>query len=221
MDGAATSVCEVGASFTPIVSSTRIATGGNVLNTAWVIGQYYLHSSVFISLGNDLSYPLRKDPDDQRKLYYADGDYSTNAKVTGTGRDEAKDHKVWMGYKIEKSPIYTTKIEDRYNIEIEPTATTQTLWVYKTWIEGQVAANMRVPKSYHYYNCSEGGILGVLCKDDTIEGREKEENWFMLDEVCPRYHTMMFEDVIDMFVKARVIQCQRDVQDATGLVKVV
>jgi hypothetical protein len=196
-----------------------IITGGNVLNTAWIIGQYWFHSSVFMTVGNDLSYPLRDSQDEQRELYYADGDYSTNAEVTGTGRDEARGHKVWMGYTMKKSPIYTTRVEDSYKIEIEPVGTTQTLWVYKTWIEGQVAVNMRVPKSYHYYNCSEGGILGVLCKDDTIEGRKKEENWFLLDEVCKRYHTMMLEDAVKQFVMAREIQrCPSGVHGATGLV---
>jgi hypothetical protein len=198
----------------------KIITGGNVVNTAWIVGQYFFHSSVFIALGNDLSYPLREDPDEQRELYYADGDYSTNAKVTGTGRDEAKDHKGWMGFKIEKSPIYTNKVEDRYKIEVFPVGTTQTLWVYKKWIEGQVAVNIQMPKAYHYYNCSEGGILGVLCKDDTVEGRKKSENWYLLDEICPRYHTMMFEDVIEKFIKARAIQCQRDVQGVIDLGKV-
>jgi hypothetical protein len=200
----------------------RIITGGNVLNTAWIIGQYWLNSSVYIALGNDLSYPLREDADEQRKLYYADGDYSTNAPDTGTGRDEASEHLAWMGFKIEKSPIYTTRVEDRYKIEIEPVGTTQTLWVYKTWIEGQVAVNMRVPKSYHYFNCSEGGILGVLCKDDTKEGRMKEENWFMMDEVCPRFHTTMFEDAINKFIMAKeMYQCPTGVQGVTDSVKIV
>lgn len=199
-----------------------VITGGNVLNTAWTIAQQWLHSSVFITVGNDLSYPLREDPDEQRELYYADGDYSTNAKGTGTGRDEAREHKVWMGYKIQRSPIYTSKMEDQFTVEIEPVGTTQTLWVYKTWIEGQVVLNMSVPKAYHYYNCSEGGILGVLCKDDTIEGREKEENWFMLDEICKRFHTTTLENAVNKFVKAKEMQrCPSGVLTATDSVSLI
>jgi len=202
----------------------RIVAGGNVLNTAWTIAGIWLQSSVYMTVGNDLSYPLRSSADEQRKLYYADGDYSTNDEVTGTGRDEAKNHKIWMGFKITKSPIYTTKLEDIHNIEIEPVGTTQTLWVYKTWIEGQIIMNMAAAKggSRHYYNCSEGGILGVLCRDDTIEGRKKEENWFLLDELCKQYHTTTLEHAVNQFVAAREVQrCNIGVPAAINSVKIV
>lgn len=201
----------------------KIVSGGNVLNTAWVISGALLHSSVFMTVGNDLSYPLRTSADEQRKLYYADGDYSTNAQVTGTGRDEAKDHKIWMGYTMTKSPIYTDKLEDIYKIEIEPVGTTQTLWVYKSWIEGQLVMNMTANAgSKHYYNCSEGGICGVLCKDDTVDGREKEENWFLLDEVCKQYHTTTLEYAANQFVAAREVQrCNIGVPAAINSVKIV
>jgi hypothetical protein len=196
--------------------------GGNVLNTLWNISFRWFNSSTFICVGNDLSYPLDKDPDVQRKKYYADGDYSTNAEVTGTGRDEAKDHKAWMGFLIERSPIYTSKLEERFKIEIEPVGTTQTLWVCKVWLEGQVVLNEGKGRKFHYYNCSEGGILGVLCKVDTIEGRADENNWFLLDEVSKNYHTTTLEHAVNKFFTAKeVMKCRLDVQDATNLVKLI
>ena len=200
----------------------KVNTGGNVLNTLWSIALKWFHSTTFICVGNDLSYPLDKDPDKQRETYYADGDYSTNAKVTGTGRDEAKDHKIWMGFNIERSPIYTSRLEERFNIEIEPVGTTHTLWVYKCWIEGQVALNEGIGKKFHYYNCSEGGILGVLCKDDTVEGRKDENNWFLLDEVSKQYHTTTLEHAVNKFYTAKeVMRCRLDVRDAINLVKLI
>jgi hypothetical protein len=200
----------------------KVHTGGNVLNSLWTISLRWLHSSTFICVGNDLSYPLDKDPDKQREMYYADGDYSTNAKVTGTGRDEAKDHKAWMGFLIERSPIYTSRLEERFKIEIEPVGTTQTLWVYKVWIEGQVILNEGKGKKFHYYNCSEGGILGVLCKDETIEGRADESNWFLLDEVSKNYHTTTLKHAVNKFFTAKeVMRCRLDVQDAINLVELI
>jgi len=200
----------------------KVHTGGNVLNSLWIIAQRWFHSSTFICVGNDLSYPLDKDPDKQRKMYYADGDYSTNAKVTGTGRDEASEHKIWMGFNIERSPIYTSRLEERFNIQIEPVGTTQTLWVYKSWLEGQVVLNEGKGKKFHFYNCSEGGILGVLCKDDTTEGREDESNWFLLDEVSKNYHTTTLEYAVNKFYTAKeVMRCRLDVQDAINLVKLI
>jgi hypothetical protein len=155
-------------------------------------------------------------------MYYADGDYSTNAKVTGTGRDEAKDHKIWMGFNIERSPIYTSRLEERFNIEIDPVGTTHTLWVCKCWLEGQVAINEGIGRKFHYYNCSEGGILGVLCKDDTVEGRKNANNWFLLDEVSKQYHTTTLEHAVNKFYTAKeVMRCRLDVRDAINLVKLI
>jgi len=200
----------------------KVHTGGNVLNSLWMIALRWLHSTTFICVGNDLSFPLDKDPDKQRETYYADGDYSTNAKVTGTGRDEAKDHKIWMGFNIERSPIYTSRLEERFKIEIEPVGTTQTLWVYKSWIEGQIVLNEGKGKKFHYYNCSEGGILGVLCKEDTVEGRADASNWFLLDEVSNNYHTTTLEHAVNKIYTAKeVIRCRLDVQDAINLEKLV
>ena len=178
--------------------------GGNVLNSAWSIGLKFLGCTVFMALGNDLSYPLFDHEDDRRKSYYADGDYSTNAKETGTGRDEAKSKRVWMGFKLSSTNVVSMNATKMYKIELEPVGTTGTLWVYKTWLEANVMANVHNPLfKYMYYNCSEGGIAGVLCKDDTPEGREDINNWYMMDDVCKRWRTRTLSDAVGEFLKAK------------------
>jgi len=198
--------------------------GGNVLNTAWNIGLKFFKSSVFFSVGNDLSFPLRNSLEERRETYYADGDYSTNAKETGTGRDEAKCEKKWMSFKLAKRLVYTKGLKTLYDVTIEPIGTTYTSWVCKTWLEANVVGmQTKTNISYHYYNCTEGGIAGVMCKDDSNEGLAKEENWFLMDEVCKRWHTRTLADAASEFLKAKdmmkwgMYQNNPDAQSVTGL----
>ncbi len=178
--------------------------GGNVINTSWSMGLKYLKTSVFMAVGNDLSFPLKDTMELRRESYYADGDYSSNAPETGTGRDEARSEKMWMGFNLEKKLIYTNDLHSTYNVTVEPVGTTQTLWVYKTWLEANVIGMATKSKvSYHYYNCTEGGIAGVMCKDDSNEGLGNEENWFLMDEVCKRWKTRTLEDAVSEFLKAK------------------
>jgi len=196
--------------------------GGNVLNTCWSMGLKFFKSSVFMALGNDLSYELHDDIDERRKGFYADGDYSTNAKETGTGRDEAQKKEVWMGFKLSKSNIISLNAKDRYNVELYPVGTTGNLWVYKTWIESNVLANVKTPIKYRYYNCTEGGIAGVMCKKDTPEGRDQIENWFLLDEVCPKWKTRMFRDAISEFLQAKdYLRNGPSTKDVQGVIDLV
>jgi len=178
--------------------------GGNVINTTWSVGLRYFRSSVFFAIGNDLSFPLRDTIDERRDSYYADGDYTTNARETGTGRDEAKSEKMWMGFELGERLVYTNSLKTHYDVSIDPVGTTQTLWVYKTWLEANVIGmQTKSDISYHYYNCSEGGIAGVMCKDDSDEGLSVSDNWFMMDEVCKRWHTRTLKDAAGEFLKAK------------------
>ena len=179
-----------------------IQQGGNVLNSCWSMGLKFFHSSVFMALGNDLSYPLHKDIEDRRKGYYADGDYSSNI---ANKRDEAKNPKEgWMGFSLKETNIISMDATKRYDIELEPVGTTGTLWVYKTWIEANVLANTaNTNVKYTYYNCSEGGIAGVMCADDTVEGREDINNWFLMDQKCKKWRTRTFKDAITEFLQAK------------------
>ena len=199
-----------------------ILQGGNVINTTWSIGLRYFRSSVFLAVGNDLSFPLKNTMKEQRSGYYADGDYSTNAKETGTGRDEAKSEKMWMSFNLGKRLVYTNELKTQYDVSIDPVGTTYTLWVYKTWLEANVIGmQTKSDVSYHYYNCSEGGIAGVMCKDDSNEGLAKESNWFLMDEVCKKWHTRTLEDAVGEFLKAKDMMrwgMQPGVRSATDLV---
>lgn len=170
--------------------------GGNVLNTAWSIGLSYFGSTVFMAVGNDLSYELKTEEEDQRNSYYADGDYSSNL---ANQRDDAKGGKRWMGFSLKKKVIWTG--EDRYDIEIEPVGTSPALWVYKTWLESQVVGNPGA--RFHYYNCTEGGIAGVMCKGMEDEELVEESNWHLLDEKCDKWHTTTLEDAANKFLTAK------------------
>jgi hypothetical protein len=192
----------------------KIDLGGNVLNGAWMIALTHLQSYVYMAVGNDLSFPIKKSVEDQRKAYYADGDYSSNAKGTGTGRDEAATWKKWAGFKLSKKQIWTPNSEncgvDKYNVKLDLVGTSGTLWVYKNWLETAILSQLDKKTSFHYYNCSEGGILGVMCKDRNPEAMKKPENWYMFDKVAVNkhskakmYHTAMLEDALNDFIKAR------------------
>jgi len=204
--------------------------GGNVLNGAFMVGIAALQSTVFMGVGNDLSFEMNDDLETQRKGYYADGDYSTNAKVTGTGRDEGGSPKRWAGYNMERKRIIS--LDDpigchaRYNFDLDIVGTSHTLWVYKIWLETTMMGQTALPVLFHYFNCTEGGILGVMAKDDSDEALSKPENWFFLDEVCVNEHTgkqmymtAMLSDAIDIFLRSRRSQewpVHQDVRYATG-----
>lgn len=192
----------------------QILQGGNVMNCCWTMGLKFFNSTVYMAIGNDLSYPIRKTVASRRDGYYVDGDYSTNI---GTGRDEAVSDKVWMGFKMSRSKIVSANAEERYNIELNHVATNPTLWVYKTWVEAQVAAASNDAK-FVYYNCSEGGISGILHKEG--EPYDDIKNWYLLDNVTKRWRTRMFEDAIGEFLKAKDFikwQTPADVRSATAL----
>ena len=59
------------------------------------------------------------------------------------------------------------------------------------------------PVSIHYFNCTEGGILGVMSRSTNPDNMNKPDNWYLLDEVCPIYHTAMFEDAVLEYLKAK------------------
>lgn len=197
--------------------------GGNVLNTIWTVGLFTFESSVFMGVGNDLSYEMHDEIDNRRATFYADGDYSSN--IQGVKRDEAKGTCGWMGFSLSKSNIISMNAEERYNVELEPVGTTGTFWVYKTWIESNVLAMANNPiNKFMYYNCSEGGIVGVMCKTEISEERENIENWFLMDSVCKKWRTRTLEEAVKEFMKAKGALrwgIQRDVPNAiSGAIQV-
>ena len=191
--------------------------GGNVLNTVWLWAMKFLKSTVFMTVGNDLSYPLLPDLSKRRKAYYADGDYSSNI---GSKRDEAKYNFGCMGFDYEWNGII-----DKWVVNLSPKGTAWQLWTYKRWLETQITMHEHDKKSWHFFNCSESGILGVVPKDDsTRELMMERSNYVLLDEVLPkRWHTMRLEDAAIKFIAAREVLCQRNpkgILTGAGLVDV-
>ena len=184
--------------------SLLIQQGGNVLNSLWSVSLKFFKSTVFMALGNDMSYELSGDRGARRDSYYADKDYSSNL---ATGRDEAECKDAWMGFTLKKRNIislHPRTVHDYYDIELDPVGTSPNLWVYKTWLEAHVVGNDNLKIiPFHYYNCSEGGIAGVMCKGKTPEEREDINNWFMLDDITRRWKTRTFSDAISEFLKAK------------------
>jgi hypothetical protein len=194
----------------------KIELGGNVLNGAWMISIAILNSTVFMGVGNDLSFPMKDTLDERRSAYYADGDYSSNAPDTGTGRDEAASEKIWAGFSMSKRKIMLLDDKlsgmNRYNFELDLVGTSHTLWVYKNWLEVTLLSQCQQPVRFNYFNCTEGGILGVMSKagPDNAEAMKDKNNWYMFDDACinkhtkaPMYHTAMLEDAIDVFNVAK------------------
>lgn len=173
----------------------HIQQGGNILNTIWIISQRVLGSSIYMTVGNDLAYEYSKDREKREKSFYADGDYSFNKL---NKRDEAKENLAWMGFRFHKSPIIGG---DSINMELM--STSRQMWVYKTFMEVQVAL-WADQKPFHFYNCSESGILGMLSRGGD---KKDDNNWFLIDELYPkRWHTMKLEDAANEFLRAKAWQ---------------
>ena len=197
--------------------------GGNVLNTMWMFGAKTFGSKVFMGVANDLSFPIKETKKEQESSYYADGDYSTNAPKTGTGRDEANCDKKWLSFKLQDRLIKIPGMSDLEIVGGDVVGTSHTLWVYKTWVEESMLllTSHRKELGFHYYNCTEGGILGVMSKSLKEEEMKKDENWYMLDEVCNRWHTTTLQYAATQYLQAKERvkwQQSQNVQPVGGLV---
>lgn len=182
------------------VEEICIPQGGNVMNTAWLLSMKHLGSRVFMCVGNDLSFPYNPDYGVRRDGFYADREYQINID---NDRDEAKDRFAWMGFEFIDSILASR----RSVINMKPVGTSRLLWIYKHWVEMHAAVWSKT-NEFHYYNCSESGILGMLARDTRDEVMMEASNWFLLDEVIPkRWHTRRLKDAVVQFIEARAI-CQ-------------
>jgi hypothetical protein len=153
-------------------------TGGNVLNLGFALTLRYLHSRFIIVLGNDLSFPMLEEADERRAAFYSDGDYSTNDK------DEAKSKIAWMAYSHAGKSTFDPSAQ---LIDYTKVLTSHQLLIYKAWIEMHVAkwSQDKIDIPFRYYNCSEGGITGVLAKKHAVKDLEDPKNWTLMDELAP------------------------------------
>lgn len=182
--------------------------GGNVINQILNIAMHFLKSTVYMCVGNDLSYEYDPDLEKRRKGYYADGDYSSNL---ATGRDEANITLPWMGFELSESILDPTKS----TVKFTPRVTTYQLFMYKEWVENQVTMQSRFANAkFNYYNCSEAGILGVMSKksikdlqdQSIVDSMQDKNNWYMFDEDKPQfYHTRTLAQATNEFLEAREI----------------
>jgi hypothetical protein len=123
-------------------------------------------------------------------------------------RDEARSEYAWMGFDLRKSAI----VDGSY-LELKPVNMSHSQFTYKIWAETQVIMNSESPMSWQYFNCSEGGSLGVMSKGKTREEMARDDNWYLLDEKLPlRYRTRRLEDAAWQFLKAREMVAQRAVE---------
>lgn len=181
-------------------SKLQVVQGGNVLNNIWTFSGTHLGSTVYMGVGNDMSFPKAENIKEQREGFYEDGDYSTNI---ASKRDEARSQFDWMGFEFYENVISTSGAP---LVRLKPVRTTGQFLTYKAWIESMVGLNVMNKQVFRYYNCSESGILGVKSKDESVEGLGNKENWFLLDEVYPkRWCTRRLKDAVTEFLAAKAL----------------
>jgi len=181
-----------------------VTSGGNVLNLTFSLGLGLFRASVWMCVGNDLSYPAKSDIKDRRKGYYADGDYSTNLE---SKRDEARNEFAWGGFKLRDSTLWTPKTHILWDLEWYYTASQ--LFLYKSWLETNCMFLWKVGNRFHVYNCTEGGILGVMLKEEMTAPEKYDEkfdpeNWFLMDEITGgRWRTRTLWHACEEFHEAK------------------
>ncbi len=188
----------------PMPQERCVVPGGNILNLSFALGIGLFRASVWMCVGNDLSFPAATDLKDRRKGYYEDGDYSTNIK---SSRDEASHEFTWGGFELEENKIWMPKKNVRWKLKWMSTA--PQLFFYKTWLEANALILWDNGQQFHVYNCTEGGILGVLLKEEMNNPEKYDEkfdpdNWFLMDEVTNgRWRTRTLQDACEEFHNAK------------------
>jgi hypothetical protein len=191
----------------------QLVFGGNVLNCMWALAIAYLKSKIYICVGNDLCFPREGKVKDKRKAFYVTGNYEVNIK---NKRDEARSHFAWMGFgNLRRSSILDTtgRPVGHPTYDFNLVNMSHSHFTYKIWAESQIMLNADAPISWQYFNCSEGGSLGVMSKGDSPEEMEKDDNWYLLDDKMPlRYRTRRLEDTVWQYLKARAMVSNQNAQ---------
>lgn len=170
-------------------------TGGNVLNTAFMLSLRHLQSRFIITVGNDLSFPVHEDADERRKAFYSDGDYSSNTK------DEARHEIAWMAYEHAGQGTFD---KGSQLVNYTKVLTSHQLILYKTWVEFHIAKWADVDFPFRYYNCSEGGICGVIARKHDKKDLEDPKNWMLMDEIAPtRWFTKPLREAAKDFLEIK------------------
>jgi hypothetical protein len=188
-----------------------IATGGNVFNGIVRCAYSFLKAPVFMAVGNDLSFEASKELDDRRKSFYADEDYSSNI---GSDRDEAKDELVWMGIEFEDCKVHPSGKK----INLKPVMTSRQFLVYKTWLELHIGVWAPQEIKFRYYNCTEGGISGVVSTEHSKEAFKDINRWKLMDEVVPgRWFTTTLLDAANQWMEfLEKCRTQMEIEQGAG-----
>ena len=177
----------------------HISQGGNVMNTLWILANRIFGTQVFIMIGNDLCFKYSTDKAERAKSFYADGDYRLNIL---NKRDEAKDNFGWMGFNLKPSVIEPR----RHMIDLELMGMSRQLWLYKTWLEVQ-STILSDKHKFHIFNASESGVCGMIARKHDGASMATKENWFLLDDVHPKWTTTTLANACHLYLKARSL-CQ-------------
>jgi len=186
------------------VKPAHIEQGGNVMNTLFILCGQVLGSTAHIVVGNDLAFKYSKDYEERKKAFYADGDYRFSIL---NKRDDAKQQLAWMGFANMRESVIQ---KGAWLYDMEVMSTSHLLWIYKTWMEVQVAM-WAEKKTFQYFNCSESGILGVLARDGQGQALMQKDNWFLMDELFPkRWLTRSLESTANNFIMAwEIWKCEK------------
>jgi hypothetical protein len=192
-----------------------LGTGGNVLNGIFGLTFKWLGTRVFMAVGNDLSFAPAATVDNRRDSFYADGDYTSNVE---SNRDEAKDRIGWMGIKFVDSEVHPTK----QTVELEPVFTSRQFFVYKTWLEMHLGAWAKQDMPFKFFNCSEGGISGVVATKHGKGNKDLQDlkNWKLMDDIAPgRWMTRTLLDATNEWMEfRRKCQTQWEIESGAGRV---
>lgn len=180
-------------------ANVHISQGGNVMNTLWILANRVFGTQVFIMVGNDLCFKYSTDKAERAKSFYADGDYRLNIL---NKRDEAKDNFGWMGFNLKPSVIQPRRLM----IDLELVGMSRQLWLYKTWLEVQ-STILSDKHKFHIFNASESGVCGMIARKHDSASMATKENWFLLDDVHPKWTTTTLANACQLYLKARKL-CQ-------------
>jgi hypothetical protein len=176
-----------------------ISQGGNVMNTLWILANRVFNTQVFIMVGNDLCFKYSTDKEERAKSFYADGDYRLNIL---NKRDEAKDNFGWMGFNLKSSAIDPSRLM----MDLELVGMSRQLWLYKTWLEVQ-STLLSTKHKFHIFNASEAGVCGMIARKHDSASMVKKENWFLIDDVHPKWTTTTLARACQKYLEARAL-CQ-------------
>ena len=107
-----------------------------------------------------------------------------------------------MGFDLKTSCIDPSRLM----MDLELVGMSRQLWIYKTWLEVQ-SAILSEKHKFHIFNASEAGACGMLARKYDSASMGTKDNWFLMDDVHPKWTTTTLLKACEMYLKARGL-CQ-------------